>query len=42
MDEASKQFIGGVLIGSGVIGVLAAYIWVKIRTMKLKRRAGSY
>ena len=27
MDEASKQFIGGVLFGSGIIGVLAAYIW---------------
>lgn len=27
MDEASKQFIGGVLLGSGIIGVLAAYIW---------------
>ena len=27
MDETSKQFIGGVLLGSGIIGVLAAYIW---------------
>ena len=27
MDETSKQFIGGVFFGSGIIGVLAAYIW---------------
>ena len=27
MDEISKQFIGGVLVGSGIIGILAAYIW---------------
>ena len=27
MDEISKQFVGGILTGSGVIGVLAAYSW---------------
>lgn len=27
MDESSKQFIGGVLLGSGTIGLLVAYIW---------------